>query len=186
MVGELEAAHPSPRGRLSTHALGDRTGASTISRITIGEIEGGYPLNDLIDIAIPREEFEVTGIYTNNVDVAMNTKNVFSSLFKAPRIDARIIYSISPSIYGREDIISYCTSYVWRVREERARDIYVLFLGDPGTTKSQFPKYVEKIAQQAVYRVGKGASIVGLTAVVHKDPVAQEWTLEGGAFVLAD
>lgn len=31
-----------------------------------------------------------------------------------------------------------------------------------------------------------GASAVGLTAAVHKDPVTREWTLEGGALVLAD
>lgn len=27
---------------------------------------------------------------------------------------------------------------------------------------------------------------MGLTAAVHKDPVTREWTLEGGALVLAD
>jgi DNA replication licensing factor MCM2 len=37
-----------------------------------------------------------------------------------------------------------------------------------------------------VYTTGKGASAVGLTAGVHKDPVSGEWVLEGGALVLAD
>jgi DNA replication licensing factor MCM2 len=37
-----------------------------------------------------------------------------------------------------------------------------------------------------IYCAGKGASAVGLTAGVHKDPITKEWTLEGGALVLAD
>lgn len=50
----------------------------------------------------------------------------------------------------------------------------------------QFLKYVEKTAVRAVYTTGKGASAVGLTAAVHRDPLTREWTLEGGALVLAD
>jgi DNA replication licensing factor MCM2 len=52
--------------------------------------------------------------------------------------------------------------------------------------KSQFLKYMEKIAERAIYTTGKGASAVGLTASVHKDPMTNEWVLEGGALVLAD
>lgn len=62
----------------------------------------------------------------------------------------------------------------------------MLLLGDPGTAKSQILKYVEKTAHRAVFTTGQGASAVGLTASVHKDPVTNEWTLEGGALVLAD
>ena len=65
-------------------------------------------------------------------------------------------------------------------------DINVLLLGDPGTAKSQFLKYIEKVYHRVVYTTGKGASAVGLTAGVHKDPITGEWTLEGGALVLAD
>ncbi len=37
-----------------------------------------------------------------------------------------------------------------------------------------------------VAATGKGASAVGLTASVQRDPITKEWTLEGGALVLAD
>merc|ERR1712023_172973 len=65
-------------------------------------------------------------------------------------------------------------------------DINVLLLGDPGTGKSQFLKYVEKTVDRAIYTTGKGASAVGLTASVKKDPISHEYSLEGGALVLAD
>ncbi|PIA40647.1 hypothetical protein AQUCO_02400011v1 [Aquilegia coerulea] len=182
-------------------------------------------LNDLIDCARPGEEIEVTGIYTNNFDLSLNTKNGFpvfatvveanyvtkkKDLFSAykltvedtneienlgrdPRIGERIIKSIAPSIYGHEDIKTALALAMFGGQEKNVQgkhrlrgDINVLLLGDPGTAKSQFLKYVEKTGQRAVYTTGKGASAVGLTAAVHKDPVTREWTLEGGALVLAD
>lgn len=182
-------------------------------------------LNDLIDCARPGEEIEVTGTYTNNFDMSLNTKNGFpvfatvveanyvtkkqdlfsaykltdedkaeiEKLSKDPRIGERIIKSIAPSIYGHEDIKTGIALAIFGGQEKNVKgkhrlrgDINVLLLGDPGTAKSQFLKYVEKTAQRAVYTTGKGASAVGLTAAVHKDPVTREWTLEGGALVLAD
>lgn len=196
---------------------------------------------DLIDSAKPGEEIvslrhaisveglsllqEVTGIYRNNFDASLNSKNgfpVFSTVIEAnhinkkedlfaafrlteederdiralardDRIRKRIIKSIAPSIYGHEDIkTAIALSLFGGVskdvkRKHRIRgDINVLLLGDPGTAKSQFLKYVEKTAHRSVFATGQGASAVGLTASVRKDPVTREWTLEGGALVLAD
>lgn len=180
---------------------------------------------DLVDSAKPGEEVEITGIYRNQFDASLNSKNgfpVFSTVIEAnhvskahdqfaafrlteqdereirqlskdPQIVQRIIASIAPSIYGHEDIkTAIALSLLGGVPKDingkhRIRgDINVLLLGDPGTAKSQFLKYVEKTAHRAVFTTGQGASAVGLTASVRKDPITSEWTLEGGALVLAD
>ena len=180
---------------------------------------------DLVDCARPGEQIELTGIYKNNFDVSLNTRNgfpVFSTIIEAnhiskkedaysivrlteedqreiralakdSRIRQRVIKSIAPSIYGHEDIKTALAlamfGGVFKNPQGKHRlrgDINVLMLGDPGTAKSQFLKYVEKTSNRAVYTTGQGASAVGLTAAVHKDSVTREWTLEGGALVMAD
>lgn len=105
----------------------------------------------------------------------------------------KIIASIAPSIYGHKDIKTAVASSLFggvpkdiNGKHSIRGDINVLLLGDPGTAKSQILKYVEKTAHRAVFATGQGASAVGLTASVRKDPVTREWTLEGGALVLAD
>ena len=115
------------------------------------------------------------------------------SLSKDPSIVEKIVDSIAPSIYGHKDIKTAVAlslfggvSKVAQGRHHIRGDINVLLLGDPGTAKSQVLKYVEKTAHRAVFATGQGASAVGLTASVRKDPLTQEWGLEGGALVLAD
>ncbi|EFY92574.1 MCM DNA helicase complex subunit [Metarhizium acridum] len=114
-------------------------------------------------------------------------------LSRDPNIVDKIINSMAPSIYGHTDIktavalslfggVAKTTKGQHHVRG----DINVLLLGDPGTAKSQVLKYVEKTAHRAVFATGQGASAVGLTASVRRDPLTSEWTLEGGALVLAD
>eukprot|EP01104_Vermistella_antarctica_P001826 TRINITY_DN1195_c0_g1_i1.p1 TRINITY_DN1195_c0_g1~~TRINITY_DN1195_c0_g1_i1.p1 ORF type:complete len:930 (-),score=205.41 TRINITY_DN1195_c0_g1_i1:4-2793(-) len=109
------------------------------------------------------------------------------------RIGDKIINSIAPSIYGHQDIKTALALSLFAGQSKqiggkhRIRgDINVLLLGDPGKAKSQFLKYVETVSPRAVYTTGQGASAVGLTAAVRLDPVTREWTLEGGALVLAD
>ncbi|SPN99524.1 probable DNA replication licensing factor (nimQ) [Cephalotrichum gorgonifer] len=114
-------------------------------------------------------------------------------LSRDPNIIDRVINSIAPSIYGHTDVKTAVAASLFGGVPKLAKgglsirgDINVLLLGDPGTAKSQVLKYVEKTAHRAVFATGQGASAVGLTASVRRDPVTSEWTLEGGALVLAD
>lgn len=215
----------------------EKTVYRNYQKITLQESPGTVPagrlprhrevilLWDLIDSAKPGEEVEITGIYRNNYDAALNNKNGFpvfatvleanhvvkshdqlsgfrlteqdkdeiSALSKDPQIINKIINSIAPSIYGHTDIKTAVALSLFGGVSKEAQgkhsirgDINVLLLGDPGTAKSQVLKYIENTAHRAVFATGQGASAVGLTASVRRDPMTSEWTLEGGALVLAD
>lgn len=127
------------------------------------------------------------------IELTEEDKKEIVNLSKTPDIEEKLINSIAPSIYGHSFIKKALLMAMFGgeakdiERKHRIRgDINVLLLGDPGTAKSQFLKYVEKVYHRVVYTTGKGASAVGLTAGVHRDPITGEWTLEGGALVLAD
>ncbi|KAI4827419.1 hypothetical protein KUCAC02_030813 [Chaenocephalus aceratus] len=115
------------------------------------------------------------------------------ALSKDERIGERVFASMAPSIYGHEDIKRALALCLFGGEpknpggKHKVRgDINVLLCGDPGTAKSQFLKYVEKVSSRAVFTTGQGASAVGLTAYVQRHPISREWTLEAGALVLAD
>ncbi|XP_078036885.1 DNA replication licensing factor Mcm2 [Augochlora pura] len=115
------------------------------------------------------------------------------SLSKDHRIFDRIVASIAPSIYGHEYTKRALALAIFGGESKNPGnkhkvrgDINVLMCGDPGTAKSQFLKFTEKIAPRTVFTTGQGASAVGLTAFVKRSPTTREWTLEAGALVLAD
>ena len=73
----------------------------------------------------------------------------------------QIFASVAPSIYGHEDIKRAIALTLFGGEpkdpggKHRVRgDINVLMCGDPGTAKSQFLKYMEKIAPRPVFTTG--------------------------------
>lgn len=129
----------------------------------------------------------------NTLDLTDEDKQKIRSLSKEQGIAQKIFNSIAPSIYGHDFVKKGLAMAMFGGESKDVGgkhkirgDINMLLLGDPGTAKSQFLKYIEKLYHRVVYTTGKGASAVGLTAGVHKDPITGEWVLEGGALVLAD
>jgi DNA replication licensing factor MCM5 len=118
-------------------------------------------------------------------------------LSRSPDLRAKLYRSVAPSIFaGKKDCIANVKKAICCLLfggspknlpdETRLRgDINVLLLGDPGTAKSQFLKFVQQAAPIAVYTSGKGSSAAGLTAAVIRD-ASGNFALEGGAMVLAD
>mmetsp|Transcript_12370 Transcript_12370/g.18763 ORF Transcript_12370/g.18763 Transcript_12370/m.18763 type:complete len:729 (-) Transcript_12370:32-2218(-) len=115
-------------------------------------------------------------------------------LARDPDIYGKLERSIAPQISGdytkdiKKAIACLLMSGSRKVLADGVRlrgDVNVLLMGDPSTAKSQFLKFVERVAPVGVYTSGKGSSAAGLTASVVKDSRG-EFFLEGGAMVLAD
>ena len=115
-------------------------------------------------------------------------------LARDPDIYGKLARSIAPQISGeytqdiKKALACLLMSGSRKILPDGTRlrgDINVLLMGDPSTAKSQFLKFIEKVAPISVYTSGKGSSAAGLTASVTKSSTG-EFYLEGGAMILAD
>ena len=156
----------------------------------------GFPVFSTQIVAnslVPRETQKVGSTLTEE-DLADIRK-----LAKRKNLLDLLISSFAPSLHGHVSTKrAVLLALVGGVAKDYARDnestralrirgdINVLLIGDPGTAKSQLLKYAQTLAGRAIYASGRGSSAVGLTASVRADPLTREWTLEGGALVLAD
>ncbi len=127
------------------------------------------------------------------MDLSKEDKKEIEKLAKEPRIQRKIARSIAPTIYGREDLKMACALSLFAGTRKKKPDggykrgdIHVLFVGDPGTGKSEILKSAIDISPRGIYTSGKGSTAVGLTAAVIKDTDTGQMNLEAGAVVLAN
>jgi len=139
--------------------------------------------NNLIPLEETYEEVKVTE----------EDERQIQELAADPKVFDKMAASISPSIWGYEEIkkalVLQMFGGVRKVGADRSikrGDIHVLLIGDPGVAKSQTLKFVADLAPKGRYVVGKAASGAGMTATVVKDEFLKGWALEAGAMVLAN
>lgn len=141
---------------------------------------------EVVSIEIQEKEF-------GEITISDEDEQAIRELSKEKDIFIRFFRSISPSIYGMDDIkkaiVLQLFGGVPKNLPDGSRlrgDIHVLLIGDPGSGKSQVIRYVTKIAPRSIFTSGKSSSSAGLTATAVKDEFDGRWTLEAGAMVLAD
>lgn len=127
------------------------------------------------------------------IELSKEDKEEIEKLSKEPMIQKKIARSISPVIYGREELkMATALTLFGGTRKKRPGggykrgDIHLLFVGDPGTGKSEILKSAIEVSPRGLYTSGKGSSAVGLTAAVIKDSDTGQMNLEAGAIVLAN
>ncbi len=136
---------------------------------------------------IPMEEtFE-------ELDISEEDETQIIELSQDPEIFKKMALSISPSVWGYEEIkkslILQLFSGVKKVHADGQKsrgDMHILLIGDPGVAKSVMLTFMANISPKGRYVVGKSASGAGLTATVVRDEYLRGWSLEAGAMVLAN
>jgi len=114
-------------------------------------------------------------------------------LSQDPKIFEKLAKSISPSVYGYEEIkkslVLQLFGGVKKVHADGSKsrgDMHILLVGDPGVAKSVTLSFMAGISPKGRYVVGKSASGAGLTASVVRDEFLRGWSLEAGAIVLSN
>ena len=146
------------------------------------------------DIILDSVSIETKDKEFTEIEITPEEEEEIVKLSKDPGIYKKIIASISPSIYGYEEVKEALAlqlmSGVPKNLPDGARirgDVHVLLVGDPGIAKSQLLRYITKLAPRGIYTSGRSSSAAGLTAAAVRDEFGDgRWTLEAGALVLAD
>lgn len=112
-----------------------------------------------------------------------------------PNVFEKLSSAIAPAIYGSPDIKkglllqllggtdkksnnNYGETSDGEIKSKIRSELNILLCGDPGTSKSQFLKYIYDLVPRSQYTSGKGSSAVGLTAYVTKDPDTKSLVLQ--------
>jgi len=165
--------------------------AGILKEIPIPLREGGTSTR--FDIIIEANYVEPIEETFETIDINEDDEKEIKKLANDPKIYEKLTKSISPSVYGHEDIKeALVLQLMGGVKKERKDgtvtrgDMHILLVGDPGAAKSTLLIFMSHAAPKARYVAGRGASGAGLTASVVRDEFLKGWALEAGAMVLAN
>ncbi len=135
---------------------------------------------------------EAVGKEPELIQITEEDEKMIKEIASQPGFYERLIESVAPTIHSfetqKEAILLLVTGSPQRIMPDGTiirGDINVLFVGDPGTAKSEMLKYASRIAARGLYTSGRGSTAAGLTAAVVREKTGM-MMLEAGAVVLAD
>ena len=154
--------------------------------LSTGGLSTRFELAVEVNNLIPLEEtFE-------ELDISEEDERQILELSEDPEIFNKLARSITPSVWGYEEIkrslVLQLFSGVKKIHADGQTsrgDIHILLIGDPGVAKSVTLNFMANISPKGRYVVGKSTSGAGLTATVVRDEYLRGWSLEAGAMVLA-
>ncbi|MGC8599478.1 MAG: minichromosome maintenance protein MCM [Nitrososphaeria archaeon] len=170
---------------------GDRIVVTGIIRADQEKVKRTVPLS-LFKIKLEGLWIEELARGNEKIEITPEDEIKILEIARNPNAYEILKNSIAPGIYGHEDIkealllLTVGSPQVTLPDGQTLRgDINILLVGDPGTAKSEFLKYISRLAPRALYTSGRGSTAAGLTAAVVKETNGM-MMLEAGAVVLAD
>ena len=151
--------------------------ASLMNRNATEKAKSGTPIRTLF-LRVLGIEITAGAAGRMTTSFTPTEEETMQRLARDPLIYEKIAASIAPQISGEytKDLKKAIACLLFGGSRKTLADgvklrgdINVLLMGDPSTAKSQFLKFVEKVAPIGVYTSGKGSSAAGLTASVTRD-----------------
>ncbi len=147
-----------------------------------------------MEIYLEANHVESVEIEWEELEITSGDEQKILELARDPEIYSKLINSVSPAIYGLEEIKEAITLQLFggemHIQKDRSRvrgNIHTLLVGDPSTAKSVLMKVVSGLIPRGRYVSGKGVTGAGLTATVVKDEeFLGGWVLEAGALVMTN
>jgi replicative DNA helicase Mcm len=175
---------------VNTARPGDRVVLTGVVR-AVPDYSLGQVKTKLFRSQIDCNQVEVKGKEPDQIVLNKEDEDIIRKLAAAPDAYERLINSIAPVILGhqpeKEAILLLLAGGSTTVLPDGTKlrgDINALFVGDPGTGKSEMLKFASQVAPRGLYASGRGASAAGLTAAVIREK--NVFMLEAGVVVLAD
>ena len=175
---------------VNTARPGDRVVLSGVVR-AVPDYALGQVRTRLFRSQIDCNHVEVRGKEPDQVLVTKEDEELIKKIAASPDAYDRLINSIAPVIIGhlpeKEAILLLLAGGSATVLPDGTKlrgDINALFVGDPGTGKSEMLKFASQVAPRGLYASGRGTTAAGLSAAVIREK--NVLMLEAGVVVLAD
>jgi replicative DNA helicase Mcm len=175
---------------VNTARPGDRVVLTGIVR-AVPDYSVGQVKTRLFKSQIDCNQVEVKGKEPESVLVTKEDEELIKKVAASPDAYDRLVNSIAPVILGhlaeKEAILLLLAGGSATVLPDGTKlrgDINALFVGDPGTGKSELLKFASQVAPRGLYASGRGTTAAGLSAAVIREK--NVLMLEAGVVVLAD
>jgi replicative DNA helicase Mcm len=175
---------------VNTARPGDRVVLTGVVR-AVPDYALGQVRTRLFRSQIDCNQVEVKGKEPETVLVTKEDEELIRKVAGAADAYDRLVSSIAPVILGHQSekeaillLLAGGNATVLPDGTKLRGDINALFVGDPGTGKSEMLKFASQVAPRGLYASGRGTTAAGLSAAVIREK--NVLMLEAGVVVLAD